>query len=240
MAPVPRLCQHAPSLPTQELPAVPLSLPTSHALAAAALLLALSPAAQALVVDTGPGADVGGGWSLYDDRPVTSGYQRLAARFTVGAADLITSVQGWMNWDGGALSFAVLTDFQGLPGATLYSVTTALPATAWNTPDWRGVGGLNWSLSAGNYWLVFADQPGGGSGAMPGGAPMPLEAYASSPGVAPGAEWMDAPTLGFGVRINTTPEPPPAIPEPGTLLLWAVGGAALLVRRGARGYCTRL
>lgn len=194
-----------------------------------AAMLQLAPAAaRALAIDTGPGANVGGGWSLYEQRPPAWDYQSLAGRFTVDDADVITSVQGWMNWDGGWLTFAVANDFQGLPGAMLHTVTTWLPGTGFNTPDWRGVGGLNWNLAAGDYWLVFADTASAGSGAMPGGAASPLVNYASSPGVAPGAEWMIAPTLGFGVRINIQPEPPPAVPEPATWALWALGGLALL------------
>jgi len=194
-----------------------------------ALAFGMLPAGWAIVVDTGPGFDVGGGWSLYDDRPATPGYQRLAARFTLTDADTISSVQGWLNWDfGGSLSFAVWNDFDGLPGSALYSVTTVLAPTGPNRPDWRGVGSLGWSLAAGDYWLVFQDTPGAGSGAMPAGAPNPMSAYASSPGLL-GAEWMHADTLDFGVRINTLPEPPPAmVPEPAAWALWAAGLAVAL------------
>lgn len=210
------------------LPRFPKSvLPRAAAVALAALLAA---PALALSVDTGPGLDVGGGWSLYDDRPATPGFQHLAARFTVDASDIITSVQGWMNWDGGKLAFSVMSDFQGLPGARLHSATGYLAPTEVNRPDWRGVGSLNWSVDAGTYWLVFEDQRDPGSGSMPAGAPAPLAAYASSPGLL-GAEWMSADTLGFGVRINIAPEPPPPIPEPATAWLWALGAAALLIRR---------
>lgn len=214
-------------------PLPPSRCPKSGLQAAAALALAALPAApaQALTVDTGPGFDVGGGWSLYDDRPATPGFQHLAARFAVEASDTITSVQGWMNWDGGKLAFSVMSDFQGLPGARLHSATGYLAATELNRPAWRGIGSLDWSVDAGTYWLVFEDQRDPGSGSMPGGAAAPLAGYASSPGVVPGQAWMPADTLGFGVRINIAPEPPPPIPEPATAWLWALGAVALLVRR---------
>lgn len=213
--------------------------PAALAVAAALVLTAAaSTAAQALVVDTGPGADVGGGWSLYDDRPASPGYQRLAARFELDAPDVVTSVQGWLNWDfGGALRFAVWSDFAGLPGRPLHEVTVWLAPTGPNQPDWRGVGGLDWALDAGAHWLVFEDTPGPGNGAMPGGAASPLAAYASGPGLQ-GAPWMSADTLGFGVRINTLPEPPPPpIPEPATAWLWLAGGLAMgaAVRRRRGG-----
>lgn len=205
-------------------------------LAAPALVVALMSPAQALVLDTGPGEDYGGGWSLYDDRPSTNGYQSLAALFTVDAAqDTITSVQGWMNWaHGGVMTFSVRTVFQGLPGAVLHSTSVVLPATVLNVPDWRGVGGLNWQLQNGDYWLVFEGSRGAGSGSMPAGAPNPLAGYASSPGLL-NAQWMTANTLDFGVRINTQPEPPPLVPVPepvtAALLLSGLGIVTAATRR---------
>lgn len=205
-------------------------------MAVTALACSVHGHAQALSVDTGPGENYGGGWSLYDDRPLTNGYQSLAALFTVDEAQAtITSVQGWMNWAyGGNLTFSVRTVFQGLPGATLHSTRVAIPATILNVPDWRGVGGLDWQVQAGDYWLVFEGSRGPGSGSMPGSAPNPLATYASSPGLQ-GAEWMSAPTLGFGLRINVSPEPPPlpAVPEPATAVLW-IGGLAVLVAAARR------
>jgi len=196
--------------------------------AASVLVCGIGTPAHALTVDTGPGINDGGGWSLYDDRPQTTGYQRLAGRFSVDALDTITSVQGWMNWDGGGLTFAVLSDFAGLPGGRLYDTTVLVSPTVVLQPDWRGVGGLNWQLQPGDYWLVFEDVRGAGSGSMPAGAPNPLARYASGPGLQ-GTDWMDAATLGFGVRINTVPEPPPlpAVPEPVSALLFALGLATL-------------
>lgn len=192
----------------------------------------LAAGAHAFSIDTGPGSPTGGGASLYDDRPTTTGHQHLAARFSVDTADTISSVQGWMNWDGGRLGFSVWNDFEGLPGSPLHGVALLLPATATNVPDWRGVGGLDWDLAAGDYWLVFEDARGAGSGSMPGGATTPLAAYASSPGVL-GTPWMRADTLALGVRINVFPEPPPApIPLPNALLL--AGSGLLTMQCGLR------
>lgn len=208
-----------------------------------ALCLALATVAQAhaFSLDTGPGAAVGGGWSLYDDRPVTQGYQALAGYFTVDTAATITSVQAWMNWEfGGRLRFSITTDFFGLPGANLYGAAVLLPVTASNTPDWRGVGGLDWALAQGNYWLVIEDVPGGGSGALPAGAGTPLANYASSPGLG-GSGWMQASTLNFGVRINVFPEPPPAsttVPLPPAGLL--LGAGLIVLHRRTRGAWARM
>jgi hypothetical protein len=212
-----------------------------HLMAMPVMVGALAAPAHALSVDTGPGIINGGGWSLYDDRPKTNGYQSLAALFTVDAAqDTITSVQGWMNWNyGGVITFSVRTVFQDLPGAVLHSTRVALPATTVGVPDWRGVGGLDWQLQAGDYWLVFEGSPGAGFGSMPGGAPQPLARYASSPGLL-GEEWMDAATLGFGVRINIAPEPPPlqevpSVPEPAAAWLLLSGLAIVAIIAHRRG-----
>lgn len=203
-----------------------------------ALMLAagLSAPARAIVIDTGAGHGAGGGATLYDDRPVTSGYQRIAARFTLSSPDLIGSVQGWVNWDGGLLNFSVFNDFQGLPGARLLTATAALAATATNQPDWRGVGSLGWSLAAGDYWLVFEDSQQAGSGSMPGGAPSPMAGYAIGGPALPGnVDWVRADTQGFGVRVNFGPEPPPpVVAEPPALLLCAAGAVWLSLTLGLR------
>ncbi len=183
------------------------------------------------IVDTGPGFNGGGGGaSLYDDRPgLNRGYQSLAGRFTLTEDVVITTVQGWMNWAyGGRARFSIFTDFQGLPGANRFTQALELPATGLNDADWRGPTGLNWAVTQGDYWLVFEDVPRNlGSGAMPGGAHMPLLAYASSPGASGvSGAWQRADPLALGVRIGIESVPVPAT----TALLLA--GLGLLAMRG--------
>ena len=186
------------------------------------------------IVDTGPGFDGGGGGaSLYDDRPGPNrGYQSLAARFTLTEDVVIDTVQGWMNWAyGGRARFSILTDFQGLPGASRFTRALELPATGLNDSDWRGPTGLNWAVTQGDYWLVFEDVPNNlGFGAMPGGAPMPLLGYASSPGASGVAgAWQRADVLALGVRIGYE-----SVPAPATTALMLAGLGLLATRRRGR------
>ena len=178
-----------------------------RARAAGALCFAalLATPAHALLVDTGPGPN-GGGASLYDDRPETESFQSLAARFSVTAADTVTSVQGWLNWYyGGGLTLSIHEEFQGLPGATLHTVTVTPLSTGLNEAAWRGASGLNWQLTTGDYWLVFEDVADSlGSGSMPGPVGSPLAGYASGNEL---KGWSRADTLALGVRINAIPEP---------------------------------
>ena len=185
------------------------------------------------IVNTGPGFDIGGGASLYDDRPgANRGYQSLAARFTLTEDVVIDTVQGWMNWAyGGRARFSILTDFQGLPGASRFTRALELPATGLNDSDWRGPTGLNWAVTQGDYWLVFEDVPNNlGFGAMPGGAPMPLLGYASSPGASGVAgAWQRADVLALGVRIGYE-----SVPAPATTALMLAGLGLLATRRRGR------
>lgn len=181
------------------------------------------------IVDTGPGFDQAGGASLYNDRPgVNRGYQSLAARFTLNEDVVIDTVQGWLNWGyGGRARFSIFTDFQGLPGASRFSRALELTATGLNDADWRGPQGLGWEVTQGDYWLVFEDVPGNlGFGAMPGGAPMPLLGYASSPGASGvSGAWQRADTLGLGVRVGIE-----SVPAPATTALLLAGLGLLAMR----------
>lgn len=203
-----------------------LSSRLAHAAGALGFAAVLASPAHALRIDTGPGPDTGGA-SLYDDRPETPSFQSLAARFSVTAADTVTSVQGWLNWTyGGGLTLSIHEEFRGLPGATLHTVTVTPLSTGFNQAAWRGASGLNWQLTTGDYWLVFEDVADSlGSGSMPGPVGSPLAGYASANEL---TGWFRADTLALGVRINAVPEPASVAMLLGGLVL--VGAA---VRRRA-------
>lgn len=199
----------------------------------ACLAVHAAQSASAFVVDTGPGESSGGSAaSLFDSRPQQLAFQQLAAQFTVTETSQVESVAGWMYWSAtGSLSFAIHSDVfaSATPGGVLYSTVAVIEETG-SSPDWRGVTGLNWSLTPGQYWLVFSDVAGDSSqGSMPSGAALPLLGYAFDSNASNGWVRTPSPFLDFGVRINVP------IPEPSTAVLMLAGVAALVARLRRRG-----
>jgi len=194
-------------------------------LAVAALAAALTCAgAQATtIVDTGPGPDGGGGWSLYDGLDGT--YQHLGATFDVRSAPSIGSIEGWIEVyaNGGALEIRLHGGDS--PNAALLYDTQVTPAPGFG---WRGATGLDWAVTPGTYTVVFFAQPGL-SAAMPNPAPNPLgtEWFANQ---GTGGNWAAAPDLDFGVRVT-------AVPEPATYGLMALGLAAVGAAARRRRRC---
>lgn len=173
------------------------------------LCLAALPAARAeFIVDTGPGAAVVGGSQFGDGL-------RIGGTFTIDSPAIVHTVEGWISTINGGQ--ATMWLYEGSPNDDLLvgSVTIDLPppdtAGAWilfDVPDW--------ALSAGEYSVAF----GGNdpiSGAMPLGAPNPLDStffWAGGP-------WTPTATVSsIGVRIDAQ-----VVPEPGvTMLAWGVLG----------------
>lgn len=187
--------------------------------------VALASTANAWTIDTGPGPNYGGGLSLGDDRPALPYFNQIAGQIEFSEPTSISAVQGWMNWNyPGSIIFSLLDNtVDNLPGGTLFSTTAATVPTDLNQPAWRGVSGLDWAVSAGKYWLVFADsQADPGFGSMPGG-PLnaPLSRYAVANHISNGyfeplAEYP------VGMRVS-------AVPEVGSGSLLALGLAALIL-----------
>lgn len=184
-------------------------------IAAACLLAVASLSAQAqVVVNTGPGDNNTGGWSLYSG-------QSLAGLITLDSQITIGTVSGWMNVDGGTVGFAIYSDVSGiLPGTSLYSATVSFEPTS--APEWKSATGLNWTVAPGNYWVVFDGSQA--SGSMPWGVASPLAAYA---GYHPDTGWYNYnEQLNFGVQVVAVPEP-----ETYALMLAGLGLMGAIARR---------
>jgi hypothetical protein len=188
---------------------------------AALLLLTVPKVYAATIVDTGPGPDSSGGFSLYQD-------QWLAGEFTITEFVTIASVEGWMNvYTPGSLDIAIYTDGGDIPGLELFRASGNLGA---ETPaTWRGLSGLTWNLLPGTYWVAFEVTGSSSfSGSMPGPSQFPLDNeafYCGGPGCVPPNVYNPADYLDLGVRIEGAVT---AVPDPtSSLSLLALGVASL-------------
>ncbi len=129
------------------------------------------------VVDTGhPPVDTPDAYAIFDYRFRGSiwEYLQLATRFEIDRPTRIEAAAVWMVWGGGALSYAVAADQDGLPGEVLVAkaVRNLPPMNA--RPNWVTFRHLGWTLQPGVYWFVMRDLKGDGSGVVYAGAPNPL------------------------------------------------------------------
>lgn len=167
------------------------------------------PALAACIVDTGPGLTGGGVNFSLDSR------QYFAGEFTVAKNSTIDNIMGWLGIgrsnSGGSVRVSLHSDGGDVPGAALFSKSfTPDPnyiAFFPENPDpnirWQGVSDLNWSVTAGTYWASFVPDQNF-SGFMPGGAPMPLDHYASNNGFG-GWQPNTSSNLGLGIRVGGEP-----------------------------------
>jgi hypothetical protein len=197
-----------------------------------AVNVAAAPAVSATLVDTGT-PDAGDYVLGLNTGPFGS---RLAARFTLADNAIITGAEAHMFvYGGGVLNYDIVSAAGGLPdsGPVLFSSAVALDFLPYS---WAGPSSLNWSLSAGDYWLILRPEEGSGFWAqLDYFTPNPLASYASYYTENP--TWFaysPHPVYGgdFGVRIFGTSG---AVPEPASWGLMITGfgltGVALRRRR---------
>lgn len=154
--------------------------------------------------------------------------QFFGAEFTVTQDTTITSLEGYFsNWgNAGTVDFALHADNGYLPGAVLFSSSLAMNGS--DPLAWYGVFGLDWTVSAGTYWVSFKPDANV-FGTMPDMAPDPLLQYGQANGNynwGGGYEgaWSH---LHLGVRINGEAS---AVPDHGSIaLVWALVGVAGVV-----------
>jgi len=198
-----------------------------------ALVVLLIPASlradPVTIVNTGPGPS---GFPMMG----LGGLQWLAVEFDVSRPDVITGVEGWMLISrGGFLDLVLYTDGGEIPGTELSRQTVRLESAA--AASWRGVSsGLTWLVAPGTYWVGF-EMPL--RDVIQAGLPFPSERPLTNGAI------VDTENEGWyheadgaariGLRIfGAGEEPPTPTPEPGSMLLFASGLAALAARRHRR------
>lgn len=184
----------------------------------------------AVIVDTGPGPNAGGGYGLYPD-------QWLAGEFNLSQPDTITDVYGWIDgtsYDPGTATIAIYDDGGIIPGSQLFTTQFSIfhPQDSEIRADWYGASGLNWGLSSGTYWVSFESRANDTySGAMPFYSQNPLsnEAFWN------GGSW-NSTRLGIGVRVYSdgSAPAPGVVPEPASMILMGIGLAGAAMRKRKR------
>jgi len=189
---------------------------TFHCRLAAVLLLAMLSAHSAhgdIIVDTGEPVGSNGFYlGLHQDQ-IT--FQWLAGEFTLTQDWLITDVEGFIQDhllnNSGSLSAVIYSNgSNNLPGTILYSDSFTVNDTGGFPIDhWYGVHGVNWNLTAGNYWVAFETHDGQTyGGGMPYQPPHPLANYAIQ-NSGTGGYLPLGNDAGLGVRISAVPTPIP-------------------------------
>jgi hypothetical protein len=185
------------------------------------MLLSMSPASAALIVDTGA-PNTSGGLRVYAD-------QWVAGQFTTMSDYNINSVEGWFgSQDGGSAHATIYADNgTGLPfGAALHTQQFTLDAPQVGTSAWDGAYGLNWALAAGTYWLAFEVLAGDtAENYMPNGAPSPLALIGID--ISPAGDGYTVSSTFYtpGFRIDATPS---AVPVPAAVWLFGTGILGLI------------
>ncbi|GAA5168453.1 hypothetical protein [Viridibacterium curvum] len=184
---------------------------------ALSLGLAASPASASYVVDTGTPTQ-SGMWMF-------NANQYFAGEFDLTSSAVLNSIEGFFSTDSGSVAISIHADGGSLPGSILY---TANLTTGTGSEAWRGLSGLDWALTAGEYWVSFKPTFTSSYASFGSGVSSPMSQYAQGSGsyvwADEGPHFFDF--LNAGVRIDATVA---AVPEASTALMY---GAGLLVLGG--------
>ena len=189
-------------------------------------LLLGSPVYADVIVDTGQGGS---------SESVGLTFRHwLAAEFSLNQSHIITDVRGWIRSTGPGgqgLRAVIRLDNGNIPGSVLFS-QSFFAGPIGGGPGWHGLGGLNWLLLPGEYWIAFEVDPSAPAlfeGGMDWfGLPNPLSNHAS--GSLLGYNATDR--FSIGVQIEGTLVA--SVPEPTTLALFGIGLAAIGLMRCRR------
>jgi len=197
------------------------------------VILSVGPAKAAVIVDTGSVSDpLNGGPILVGNVPGYSYFQWLAGKFTLGQTYTVTDIQGWIstgysNSLASKLTLVVYGDGGTVPNKSneLYSGLFDLPGTTTIAHNWYGVSGLSLTLGPGSYWAAFETRQGYMyDGYMQHPVPNPLSGYAVAYPSYP--NYNSYANANFGLKVQGVPGQSPVVPEPATMALFGIGGAA--------------
>jgi hypothetical protein len=128
------------------------------------LLVSTALHAERFIVNTGPGPETLPGFSL-------GGLQWVAVEFDVTEPVTITRIDGWiLVFREGFLDLSLYSDGGEVPGELLFRDTGFV--NGGNT-GWRGISGLNWTVTPGTYWIGFEPRSDGAVVRMDGALPFP-------------------------------------------------------------------
>ncbi|MBT9502207.1 MAG: PEP-CTERM sorting domain-containing protein [Burkholderiaceae bacterium] len=203
--------------------------------AAAALTLAcsLNTAHAVLIVDTGEPFLAGSGSALMGSGDGRY-HQFLAAMFTVAEGYTIDSASTHLQYSdpywtsAGTFNFKLYGNNAGLPGTVLFS-SSMLTVPVGAAGAWYSAGSLNWAIEPGSYWISLEAEEST-LAILASGAGRSLPHFAFDYGTDAPGTWHSLVSSTPSLRIDATP----AIPEPSTFGLMALGLAAVGVRRSIR------
>jgi hypothetical protein len=199
-------------------------------LLAISLLLLNTPVTMAsTIIDTGPGPESAGGYTV-------ASYQWLAGEFVLDQDYFITGLYGWIarhtsSNDNTSYNFTISIYGDGgeIPdtGNRIYSNSASVSG-----PDeigkWAGYditwidpyGNTGQFLSSGTYWAAFEVRPPNYADPLSGYMPEPSETPLDNYAFKYDSGWYGNDTMNFGLRVLGTPAP---TPEPATILLFGLG-----------------